>query len=305
MKKIKLMLCYAIAGLCVLSVFLPPKTLTVFNPGSHRDFEDDGLIFVLDEEMMIVPLTIAYRKSENDEENIHTLIQLMQQNLEVSGFETLLPQSLHFSRVSIQQQEVTLYVNEAFYAMNSAIELRVIEALVGVVVQFDSDYRVNFNVNGELATKMPLSQLPLTQLDETLGFNNFKGSAVDLHRTRSLQEVRLKEDGERSYYVIQSQRVSLALNDQEILEIMMRPYRSYLSQCSIEDDIAILHLTEKALLDETSVDLKVLQPFLFSLSLMQHVKKFQLRLHDEIVHVMGNQSSFNEINQFAINRFEL
>lgn len=292
-----------IAILCVITALFAPKSLQVMNPLSHRVFEDEGIIFVMDNDMMIVPITVAYQKSEEDEENIHTLIQLMKQNLEVSGFETLLPQSLHLSRVSIEGKKVTLYVNEALYMMNSRIELRVIEALVGVVTQFDSAYSVQFNVNGEQAKQMPLSHLPLTQLNETLGFNNFKNSANDLHQTRSLLEVKRKEENETFYYVIQSQRISQNLNQEAIVELLMQPYRAYVEACEIEDKKAIIHLTQRALLDETSIQLEKIKPFLFSLNLMQHIKQFQFQLNDEIVHVVGNETSTIEIEKLSLNRF--
>lgn len=303
MKTIRVVLTYAIALICIISAWIVPKPLQVNHPLSHREFEDEGIIFVMDSDHMIVPITVAYQKSENDEENIHTLIQLMKQNVEVSGFETLIPQSIQLLKVAINGKKVTLFVNQAIYMMNSMIELRVIEALVGVVIQFDNTYTVQFNVLGEIATQMPLSHLPLTELDETLGFNNFKNSANDLHQTRSLLEVKRKENQESVYYVIQSQRISRKLNQDAVIDLLMQPYRNFVERCEVDDKKVVLHLTQQALIDETSIQLEEIKPLLFSLHFMQHIQQFQFLVDDEIVSVIGNNHSILEIEKLSLNRF--
>lgn len=305
MKKIKLILTYLIAFVCVLSLFFQPKNISVVHPISNRVFEDEGIIYVLDAENMIVPITVTYQKNINNEDNIKTLIQLMQQNLEVTGFETLLPQSLHFSQVTIHEQQVTINVNEAFYTMNSTLELRVIEGLVGVVLQFDPSYEVSFRVNGEMAKQMPLSRLPLVSLNHKLGYNNFKSTQSNLHQSQSFHEVILKQQDERFYYIIQTKRITNDLTDEQLMALMIQPVRTYVSFCKIEEDRAILSLTEKALIDESSVDLEIIKPLLFTLHFMKNLQKFQFIVNNEIVEVLGNKDSIIEIQQISLNRFEL
>lgn len=300
MKKMRLMVTYAIALLCVFSVYFYRDSITVINPISNQMFENEGMIFVVDNDQMIVPITLSYQKSDDNAENIMTLIQLMKQNLEITGFETLIPTALHFTRVAIHDLKVTLYVNEAFYAMDSAIELRVIEALVGVVVQFNSDYEVFFDVNGEIAEKMPLSQRPLDSLNQSLGYNNFISSQSNLHQTRSWHEVIQKEQDERFYYMIQTKRLN---KEDELIKKMVQPFRHYVDTCEINGNKAVLHVTNQAILDETTLNIEAIKPLIFSLYFNYDLSQFQFILHDEFIQVNGNKEAIVELKQLSLNRW--
>ena len=135
MKKIRLVCTYAIAFICIMAaISLPKNEIEVFKSTTH-DMEDKILIYMMNEENQLVPVTLNYQKSDSDCENILQLFQLMKHEIGSYDLKALIPVSIQCLGVAIQDKLVQLNFNEAFFTMSSQIELRVIEAIVSSIVQ--------------------------------------------------------------------------------------------------------------------------------------------------------------------------
>lgn len=306
MKKIKLVTAYAIAFVCVLTaLFLPKRQIEVFKT-TTIDMEDKMLVYMMNENDQLVPVTLNVMKSDSDEENIQQLFQLMKQEIGVYELRALIPASIQCSDVRIENDLVRLNFNEAFFAMNSHIELRVIEAIVSSIIQFNDDYRVEFLVNQKSISEMPLSSLPMHPFDKTLGVNNFRLDSLQLHKSAAKQVVELYEDENSSYYMVMTQRYPSDMSDLEFVNDVLHQ-TSLKLQCSnmqIEDDQVFLHLNEAFLIEEKLVSADKIMPLLYSLKMNRLGSRFVLFIDGEEVSIEGYDQRTAAFDDLNLNTFE-
>ena len=306
MKKIRLMTAYAVAFICVLTtLFLPKRQMEVFKT-TTSDMEDKMMIYMMNESDQLVPVTMNVQKSASDEENIQQLFQLMKQEIGVYELRALLPVSIQCTDIEIENDLVRLNFNEAFFTMNSHIELRVIEAIVSSVVQFNDDYRVEFSVNQQSVREMPLSLLPMHTFDRTLGVNNFKLDSLQLHQSVARQIVELYEDETSSYFMVMTQRYPSDMSDLEFVNDVLHQ-TSLKLQCNrieIADDQVFLYLNEAFLIEENLVAADRIMPLLYSLKMNQLGSRFTLFVNDEQVSIEGYDQKTAAFDDLNLNTFE-
>ena len=162
MKKIKIISTYVVAIMCILStLFIQPKETEVFKTSTEES--NKIMIYMLDKDRDLVPVTMNVSKKESNEENILVLFDLMKQDFNIHEFSSLVPKSIQCFDVNIDDDIVKLNFNEAFLAMNSKNELRFIEGIVNSIIQLNPNYKVEFYVNEQKINKMPLliNHIPL------------------------------------------------------------------------------------------------------------------------------------------------
>ena len=304
MKKIKIISTYVIAILCILStLFIQPKEIEVFKTSTKE--LNKIMIYMLDNERDLVPVTMNISKKESDEENILILFDLMKQDFDIHEFSSLVPNSIQCLGVNIDNNIVKLNFNEAFLAMNSKNELRFIEGVVNSVVQLNPNYKVEFYVNDQRINKMPLSQLPVAQFDYRLGVNNFKLDDDNLHKSISRQVVELKSNDVSEYYVVKTIRT---LND-DVLSFV----NEVLDDISIDleclkidtnDEEWVLHLNEKFLLEENTIDQDKIIPLLYTLKINQFSDHYVMKINDEVVRIDGFENESFAFHDLNLNIFE-
>lgn len=304
MKKIKILSTYLIAILCILTtLFYKPKEIEVFK--TTTDMSDKMMIYMLDDDRDLVPITVSAKKQESNEENIKILFDLMKKDIGINDFDHLIPTAIQCLSVSILDNIVHLNLNEAFYAMNSKNELRFIEGIVSSISHLDSNYKIEFYVNDQKVNQMPLSLLPMFQFDSTLGVNNFELDVYNLHESISRQVVQLKSNDESEYYVIKTKRVfnnNILIFVNDVLDDVSMD----LECIKIDYDLDgwILHLNEKFLLDDNIVDKEKIIALLYTLKMNQFTDNFVIKINDEVVRVDGfekNRITFDDLN---LNVFE-
>lgn len=306
MKRLKLLFTYVIAFICIMTtLFLPQKKSEIIKTMT-TDMENTMLIYMLNEEDLLVPITLSYQKNDTDEENIMQMFQLMKQEIEIFDLKALIPHSLKCLSVNIENHQVILDMNEAFYTMNSHIELRVIEAIVSSILQFDEDYRVEFTVNHKNVAEMPLSALPMKAFDTTLGVNNFNLDATELHQSISKQVVVLHEYDENSYYMVMSQRYASLINDLEFVNEVLHKTSMKLEceNLEIKGDEVFLYLNKAFLIEENLIDPEKILPLLYTLKMNQIGSRFRLFINDEIAQVEGFHHNEINIDDLNLNLFE-
>lgn len=306
MKKIRLVCTYAIAFICIMAaISLPKNEIEVFKSTTH-DMEDKILIYMMNEENQLVPVTLNYQKSDSDCENILQLFQLMKHEIGSYDLKALIPVSIQCLGVAIQDKLVQLNFNEAFFTMSSQIELRVIEAIVSSIVQLDESYQVEFLVNQKPIEKMPLSALPMQTFDYTLGVNNFSLDTSQLHQSVSRSIIELHEDEESHYYMVMTRRYP---SSQSLLDFVNEVVdQSSLSlECQrieIEEDRVALYLNEAFLAEEDVVEARVVLPLLYTLKMNQIGSSFLLYVNDEQVWMEGSSQYDLTFEDLNLNIFE-
>ena len=306
MKKIRLVCTYAIVFICIMAaISLPKNEIEVFKSTTH-DMEDKILIYMMNEENQLVPVTLNYQKSDSDCENILQLFQLMKHEIGSYDLKALIPVSIQCLGVAIQDKLVQLNFNEAFFTMSSQIELRVIEAIVSSIVQLDESYQVEFLVNQKPIEKMPLSALPMQTFDYTLGVNNFSLDTSQLHQSVSRSIIELHEDEESHYYMVMTRRYP---SSQSLLDFVNEvvDQTSLSLECQrieIEEDRVALYLNEAFLAEEDVVEARVVLPLLYTLKMNQIGSSFLLYVNDEQVWMEGSSQYDLTFEDLNLNIFE-
>lgn len=304
MKKIKILCTYLVAILCIIStLFYQPKEIEVFK--TTTDKSDKIMIYMLDKEKDLVPVTVNVNKKESNEENIKVLFDLMKQDFNIHEFSHLIPKSIQCLDVDIVDHVVKLNFNEALLAMNSKNELRFIEGVVNSIVQFNPNYKVEFYVNHQKINQMPLSQLPMVQFDARLGVNNFTLDHDNLHKSISRQVVLLKSNDVSEYYVVKTVRT---LNDDvlsfvnDVLDDISMDLECFKIESNGEE--WVLHLNEKFLLEENTVDKDKVMVLLYTLKMNQFSNHYVIKVHDEVVRIDGFENERLAFHDLNLNIFE-
>lgn len=304
MKKIKIISTYVVAILCILStLFIQPKETEVFKTSTEES--NKIMIYMLDKDRDLVPVTMNVSKKESNEENIFVLFDLMKQDFNIHEFMSLVPKSIQCFDVNIENNIVKLNFNEAFLAMNSKNELRFIEGIVNSIVQLNPNYKIEFYVNDQKINKMPLSQLPVAQFDFRLGVNNFKLDDDHLHKSISRQVVELKSNDVSEYYVVKTVRTFnedvLSFVNEVLDDISMD-----LECLKIEenDEEWVLHLNEKFLLEENTIDQDKIIPLLYTLKMNHLSNHYVIKINDEVVRIDGFENESFAFDDLNLNVFE-
>lgn len=304
MKKIKIFCTYLIAILCVMTALLyRPKEVGVFKTDTIKS--NKMMIYMLDNDKELVPVTVSVNKKDSDEINIMNLMDLMKKDFNIHEFNHLIPNAIQCLNVNIVENVVQLNFNEAIFAMNSKNELRLIEGIVGSVVHLNPNYKVEFYVNNQKINQMPLSELPMKQFDSSLGVNNFELDDYNLHKSISRQVVNLKSNDKSEYYIVKTKRVS----DENILTFVNEVIHdiSMDLECfkiDYNENEWVLHLNEKFLIEENTVDKDKVMLLLYTLKMNQFADNYVIKINDEIVRVDGFEKERITFQDLNLNTFE-
>lgn len=300
MKKIKIMITYLFALMAIFITFIKPDELV----NKYINTNNDYVTIYLQKNDELVPITLKHSLSNNIEDNIMITFGLMKQGIDSNGFKSVIPKSLQLLNVDIENENVNLDFNEALYTINSKYELRMIEAIVNSVLQYNEHYKVNFLVHSELIDNMPLSKRKMNAFTNKLGFNNFNLEYYDIYSTNSINVIKEVEE-EYTYHVINTIRIS---NDIDLIEIinsyLVDSNLLYCDKIEYINDILVINVNENFLYDENTIDENKIMNILYSLKLNGYSDKFMLKVNDEIKGIQGYSSNVIEIKDLYLNIFE-
>lgn len=303
MKKIKLLLTYLSALFCVgFTLLSKPNQKPVFQMVTHQ-VDNRVMIYMMNEQQELVPIYLHQESSLDLEDKIEQLIMFMKQDFEIYDLKPLLPKRIQCLGVELDEKNVKVHFNEAFLTLNSSYDLRVVEAIVSVITQFDSTYKVEFFVNDEKISQMPLSSLPIVKLDYSLGVNNFQIHYDDLHVSVARQIVQRSQ--EQDYYVIYTKRY--AQSDTLSFVNLILDEQNHNLECEkidIQKDKTVLYLNEAFLVEENIVDDEKIEPLLFTLKLNQMGNVFEIMIQDEMVQVQGYGTFHIDFKDLKLNTFD-
>ena len=300
MRKIKIIITYIFALTALFITVIKPDQLVNQPLDTNKD---NIIIYVLKNEELI-PITLKHSLSNSIEDNIKSTFELMKQGIDSNGFKSVVPKSLQLLNVNIENENVNLDFNEAIYTINSKYELRMIEAIVNSILQFNDNYKVNFLVNSQLIENMPLSKRNMNTFDKRLGINNFDLEYYDLYSTDSKSVVKTIEE-EYTYHVIYTLRISNQIDLMEFINsYLVDSNLLYCEEIEYINDVLVMNVNENFLFDENTIDQNKIMNILYSLKLNGYSDKFMLKVNDEIKTIQGYFSNVIEINDLYLNIFE-
>ena len=234
-------------------------------------------VYLLDNDNVLVPLTIKYETFDTQGEELMYLINCLKENSLVSNdnFKGLLNKEVNVTSINLNEGNLNISFDDKFNEYDKEKELIIVESLIWTFTDLDYVDSVSISINEEVLTNMPVKNTPLNEkMDKHFGINNFVLTSSILHTGEMVLSYYEKVVDSKYYYVPVTHYVSnkdnLSIYDLTILTLFKDPgITSSLDVCRIfkdtsmvtssvlTDNILYLSLTEDILFDETTVSLDV------------------------------------------------
>ena len=153
--------------------------------GKDKDLTDDTTIkqeenytkrkiYLLSSDDLVVPVTVSFDKKEGLADELYFVISLLKEDSKVhDNLKGVINKNASITELIIQNKVITVGFSKEFNDYKVKNELRIVEALVWTLSQYDEIEAVNIKVEGELLTKMPLGKTPLPKdMTKSIGINN-------------------------------------------------------------------------------------------------------------------------------------
>ncbi|MBM7648905.1 germination protein M [Bacillus ectoiniformans] len=131
-------------------------------------------------------------------------------NMLPNGFRAVLPAGTQVKSVDIKDGTATVDFSPEFKEYQKEDEARIVQSVAWTLTQFDSVDRIKMRINGHALNEMPVNGMALNPqgLSRKDGINFDPSPVVDLANTRPLTVYYLAQDGDNSYYVPVTKRIS-------------------------------------------------------------------------------------------------
>ena len=161
--------CLTRAGMFALMAVLTCLLLFQLIPSSHPSeivVQQEGessytQVYLKEEEGLIVPLSIETGEAKDSAERIQFMSGVLAGKQPIEGFQAFYAGEEILNTVSIQDGIATLDFHAAFSDYDERDELRLLEAIVWGVTQFEDVDGVILQVEGQQLTEMPKRHTPL------------------------------------------------------------------------------------------------------------------------------------------------
>lgn len=270
MKKIKQIVSFVFALIAVMTYLFekPQSTATVWQADETKNELE---IVLLDEDKECVPFTYL-SSATSYQEKIQEMIDGMKVNqTRIEGFSGFLSSDIEVQSVQVNQSILEIDFNQAFYSVDPTLEIRILEAMRYLLLQFNEVEGLKITVDkksfdgfGTYTVSMPI--------EKGYDLNHFEMMNNQLHKSHNFSVAMMKTDGNKSYYTLKTMRGSSSLienlktyycQSNSILlknELFLEKF-----DLKLEEDKMILELGKEILNENKQCDEQLLKSILLTL----------------------------------------
>lgn len=270
MKKIKQILSFVFALIAVMTYLFekPQSTAIVWQANESKNKLE---IVLLDEDKECVPFTYL-SSATSYQEKIQEMIDGMKVNqTRVEGFSGFLSSDIKVQSVQINQSILEIDFNQAFYSVDPTLEIRILEAMRYLLLQFDEIKGLKITVDkksfdgfGTYTVSMPI--------EKGNNLNYFEMMNNQLHKSHSFLVAMIKTQENKSYYTLKTIRSSDSLIEnlktyycQSNSILLKNGFSLEKFDLKLEEDKMILELGKEILNEHKQCDERLLKSILLTL----------------------------------------
>lgn len=306
-----------------LIVFLLPflvvaitVTSFVLNPSPKDDFIIDVVdnsnqvnrkVYLITKNSLVVPLTVSFAKKDNLVEDVFYVMTLLRAGspLVKGDYQEVFSKDTKINNIKIENKVVELDVSPEFANYSASKEIRILEALVWTLTQYDEIQEVTLKVGGETLQKMPVSGTPIpAKLSKNFGINNqVFGPTIN---TKNLTVFYQTVVDSKTVFVPVTKRINAS--DYSVASVLPQMkqnapiYTGLITVSGIksiefdgevsltEDNILEVGLGVSALIEENSVSKEIYDLIVMSFSEFETIKSVVVKVNDEETPVSGYDS---------------
>lgn len=162
-----------------LFLIFKPNDNTQINDATININKEENLVkrklYLLTNDNFVVPVTISMSKKDSLADELYYVVSLLREDSKAikGSFKGILNKDTSITELTIKDQILTLGFSKEFNDYEKENELRIVEALVWTMSQYEEINAINIKVEDELLTRMPLGKTPLpSTLTKDFGINN-------------------------------------------------------------------------------------------------------------------------------------
>lgn len=291
------------------------------NPTIKEEVENTSVvkrkIYLLSNDNLVVPVTVSFEKKVGLADELYYMVSLLKEDSNLnSSLKGVINKDASITELIIQDGVLTVGFSKEFLDYPVKSELRIVEAIVWTLSQYDEVKAVNINVDGKLLTKMPLGKTPLPKdMSKDIGINNHVFPSL-LNAKRVVTYYTKLIDGEMMYVPISNNIEEDSLSVFFEASKKRTPFMYGLSVSKYINDLEILNLNEKentieielttsCLIEEDLVDYEVYEAFCVALSSYKEDYTVSILVEDEILPINGINEEVSQISNIIYNEIEL
>ncbi|MBA4537487.1 GerMN domain-containing protein [Bacillus aquiflavi] len=209
-------------------------------------------LYLIDKDGYVVPQTLDLPRTESVAKQA---LEYLVENGPVtdmlpSGFRAVLPADTEIKGVNIKDGIALVDFSKEFTEYKPEDELKILQSVTWTLTQFDQIKSVKIMINGHELKEMPANGTPIEEgLTRKIGINLDTSEISDVANTKSVTVYYIAENGDSSYYVPVTRRVSNKIeNNVEAVVKKLIEGPSYTSSLLTE------FLPDVALIDPPKVD---------------------------------------------------
>ena len=306
--RLKHFLTYCLCFLCIGVYYVSKEESTPVFLETGSDFDSEVNIFRLNAQGMLVP--IRYGIEESDTATmIRQMMQMMALELPYFEYEAILPEQSELIHIEINEGHAVLDFNQAILDYPKEKEVRMLEAMIWSVTQFEEIHHVSFLIEGEKKTHLTYGTPLQEAMNRRFGINNLTLENAYLHETIPLNLYITKEDSTyiQTFRVEEMADLKATLNQMASLMAQNSDHTEeiVIMDVQIVDNTMLLTMNEEILSEERVVKDDLIKPLLLSIHETFGYDDFQILVNDEIVNFSGAHEKNISASSLQMNQISL
>ncbi|WP_246940976.1 GerMN domain-containing protein [Bacillus pinisoli] len=256
-------------------------------------------LYLIDSKGLVVPQTFELPKSQSAAQQV--LEYLVDggpvNNMLPDGFRAVLPPDTQMSTNLLEDGTLVVDFSPEFAQYQAADESKILQSITWTLTQFDSVKNVKIKINGHEQDVMPVNNTPIHDgLSRADGINIDNSEVVDVMKSELMTLYFLAQEGENTYYVPITRRVSeisgdkIAATVDELIEgpslisgllTEFNPEAKLLSEPVYSNGVLTLNFNESIFsnLDKTEISNHVLKSLVLSLTEQEGIESVAIQVN--------------------------
>jgi germination protein M len=256
-------------------------------------------LYLIDSNGYVVPQTFELEKKAGSAQQV--LEYLVDggpvTNMLPEGFRAVLPPDTQMTTNLLEDGTLVIDFSNEFTEYKAEDEMRILQSLTYTLTQFDSIKKVNIKVNGHEQDVMPVNNTPINDgLSRVDGINIDNSDVVDVMNSELITLYFMAQEGENTYYVPVTRRVSETSEDKivaTVKELVQGPglvgglvsefnsEAELISEPVYKNGVVTLNFNEAILgnLEGTSISKHVLNSLVLSLTEQNGVESVSIQVN--------------------------
>lgn len=298
-------------------IWQAPLDKTVSVAVDHTKY-DHYQVVLLDKDMMLVPFTVQVRQDLTMLEQLNMLLGLMKTNQTAApAFRGFLDSDVVVNKATIKNRTMALDFNSAFLKYQKEHELKILEALLFVAMQFEHVDQLSLLVDHFPLQYMPMKNTVVNQpITRKLGINNFINQADSLNNSTGIVVFYAKTIDGKQYLVPQTKRINHQKVTMEVLlqEIVDRVFVSSLVDQPLHSERIVfvkpplvkgkeltVYFDTDILVEERTIDDVYVQLLLLSIRSNSAIERVKIMVGEDAVGLGGMNDDFIEVDSILYN----